>query len=68
MSEINDEIKYESMNYYATKVIEAKTTLDILVNTDFLTDLMDIEINKKEVEKYGKKRKRKERLIGIRFK
>ena len=68
MSEINDEIKYESMNYYATKVIEAKTMLDILVNTDFLTDLIDIELNKKEVEKYGKRRERNRKFVGIKFK
>lgn len=49
MSKINEPIKYESMVYYARKIKEAKTPLGILLNMDYLTDLMDEKL--KEMRK-----------------
>ena len=69
LSEFNDSIKYKTMDYYTTKIKEAETPLDILVNTDYLTDLIDIELNKRRVLNNGKKRReRNEKLVRIGFK
>ena len=51
---MDDTIHYESMNYYVAQIRQATTPLGILLNADYLTDLIDVELNKMEVsKKYG---------------
>ena len=49
-----EEIHYEDMLVYVARIREATTPLGILVNADFLTDILDREKNELEVfKKYG---------------
>ncbi len=49
-----DELVYESLLTYVAQIREAHTPLGILVNSDFLTDLLDQELKQLEVDKkYG---------------
>lgn len=49
-----EEIEYEDMLVYVARIREAYTPLGILLNTDFLTDILDMNYNKEEVlKKYG---------------
>lgn len=55
LSFMAEEIEYEDMLVYVARIREAYTPLGILVNTDFLTDLLDQhKITQEEVMKrYG---------------
>ena len=62
MFEIDDHIIYKPMNYYVRKMLKAETPLDILLNADFITDLLDKEIkenNNKKIQLNNKKRSEK---------
>lgn len=49
-----EELHYEPMLEYVARIRKANTPLGILLNTDFLTDLLDQQLNKEEVSKrYG---------------
>ena len=51
-----EEIQYEDMLVYVARIREAHTPLGILVNTDFLTDILDMNYSKEEVlKRYGTK-------------
>ena len=66
MFEIDDPIKYKPMDYYIGKIREAITPLDILVNADFLTDLLDKELKEKNNKKIKlNEKKRSEKLWKI---
>lgn len=47
MSNIDEPIQYKSMNYYIAKIREAKDPLGILLNVDYLTDIIDKELEEK---------------------
>jgi len=43
-------IKYKSINYYISELRKAKDPLGILLNADFIGDLMDKEMKEKGIK------------------
>ena len=66
-NENSNPIKYKSIIHYTKEIQKAKTPLDILVNTDYLTDLIDKELKIKAIIKNINKQK-KGKEIWIKYK
>jgi hypothetical protein len=51
---MDNEIQYEDILVYVARIREANEPLGILLNVDYLTDILDIETNELEVlKRYG---------------
>ena len=54
-----------NIEHYVNKIREAETPLDILINTDYLTDLIDIKLKKKKENEESIKQKRLNKIMEI---
>lgn len=63
MSNIDESIQYKSIAYYIIKIREADSPLGILINVDYLTDLIDMELEEIKNKNKKQKEKRNERFI-----